>query len=218
MNRLGYCRAFRAMLCVVLASVTGGPLQAAISLGEPRPLSTAIERSEKPAVSPDGTRLAFISNRSGADNIWVMPLDGEPTQLTHETRPEVQTSNPRWSPAGDFLVYTSNKGGTGGFDLWVISADGQHDEPLTVDPALDWMPAWSPDGKRIAFVSDRDGADGLWLTNLDGSGVTKIADLAYEPVWSPDGSQLAAYHIAGQADGIFLLSPDGAAPPRCVLE
>ncbi len=207
-------------LLMVTASLccTSAASWAAVELGQVRPLQNEGARTEKPAISPDGTKIAFVSDRGGAENIWVQALDGGPaTQLTREKRPEVQCSTPRWSPKGDALVYSSNKGTTGGFDLWVVSADGQRDEPLTNDPGLDWMPAWSPNGKLIAFVSDRQGGDALWVINADGSQPRKIADLAYEPTWSPDSTRLAAYHIRAEGEGVYLFGLESTEAPRLVL-
>ena len=196
----------------------GLPAKAALTLGAPRPLDAVGQPAEKPALSPDGSRLAFVSDRDGSDNLWVVSLDGgQPAELTHERRADVQISGVSWAPGGDFLVYASNKGQSGSLDLWVISADGQHDEALTTDAATDWMPAWSPDGSRIAFVSNRAGLDALYLINLDGSGLRKLADLAYEPAWHADGNLLAAFQIRGAEEGIFLIDPADPASARLVL-
>ncbi len=219
MSRLGTRLTAAWLVGVGLQLATGQAAWGKMSLGEPRLLLSGSDNVEKPAVSPDGTRVAYVSDRGGAENLWVVELQGgEPVRITAETRPEVQVSSPRWSPRGDFLVYTSNKGETGSFDLWLIGADGRGDEALTHDASLDWMPAWSPDGRTIAFVSDRDGSDGLWLIGTDGSGARKLASLAYEPAWSPDGQRLAAYHIEAQTDGLFVLDPAGREAPRLVLE
>ncbi|MBI2299035.1 MAG: PD40 domain-containing protein [Armatimonadetes bacterium] len=195
------------LLCCALLAGPQRPASGALVLGEPRLLLDQPGRVERPAI------------RGGVENLFALDLSGgEPVALTAETRPEVQFAGVRWSPNGDFLVYTSNKGTSGSFDLWVISADGKHDEPLTTEPSLDWMPAWSPDGQHIAFVSDRQNGDALWLIGVDGSGLRKLAELAYEPALSPDGQLLAAHHIAGGNDGIYLFDLSGDRAPRLVLD
>lgn len=200
--------------------LTVGPAAfAALTLGAPQALDAVGQPAEKPAISPDGRRLAFISDRDGADNLWVIDLEGgTPVELTHERRSDVQMYGPSWSPDGAFLVYASSKGRSNSLDLWVISADGQHDEALTTDSSTEWMPAWSPDGKTIAFVSNRDtGVDALYLINLDGSGLRKVLDLAYEPSWHPDGKLLAAYAIRDTEEGVLLIDPAAPSQARLLL-
>ncbi|MBI5831038.1 MAG: PD40 domain-containing protein [Armatimonadetes bacterium] len=193
------------------------PSWAAVALADAKALPTG-GAAGRPAISPDGTLVAFVSDREGADNLYVVPLaGGTPKALTRETRAGVRMDTPRWSPDGAFLVYSSNKGAEGGLDLWTIGADGQRDEALTKDAAVDWMPSWSPDGKTIAFVSDRDGNDGLWLIGTDGSGLRKIAEMAYEPAYSPDGKSIAAYQVRAGGDGLYLFDAAGTAQPRLLL-
>jgi len=171
----------------------------------------------QPALSPDGTKVAFASRRDGNLDLWVMNLDGtEVRQLTHSEGANVYCDDPQWSPKGDFLVYTSNKGETQSLDVWVIGADGTNDHPLTVEPSTDWMPAWSPDGRQIAFVSDRGGRDSLWLMDVDGQNARQVLENVWDPCWSPEGQQLAFYSIRQNQDGLWVMRL-GEAEPRLIL-
>ena len=71
--------------------------------GEATALTEGIEWSFQPRFSPDGTRIAFVSDRGGADNLWVMNADGtDPRPVTEEK--ENLVHNPGWSPDGDYIV------------------------------------------------------------------------------------------------------------------
>jgi Tol biopolymer transport system component len=201
----------------LLTLVAGSAAWAGLSLGEPKPLSGEAGQAQHPAISPDGTQIAFVSDRDGVDNLFVMPLSGgTPVRLTREARPGVQIGNPHWSPRGDQIVYAANRIG-GSLDLWLASVDGKSDERLTRQAGTEWMPAFSPDGATIAYVSDRDGTDALFTIGLDGSNQRKVLDTAYEPAFSPDGRRLAVYHIRGAQEGVFLVNRDGTGA-QLVLE
>jgi Tol biopolymer transport system component len=139
----------------VIPSVGGTP----VNLTGSRPNSY----NGSPAWSPDGTRLAFASDRSGSQEIWVMPADGgEAIQLTHTN--SGYCADPTWSPDGDRIAFCSNR--TGDEEIWVMSATGEDLTQLTFDPASDVEPAWSPDGSRIAFSSLRTGKFEIWVLQM----------------------------------------------------
>ena len=74
-----------------------------LSGGEAQPLTQGIEWNIQPRFSPDGSKIAFISDRDGADNLWIMQADGSnPVQISQESKHIV--ANPGWSPDGNFLV------------------------------------------------------------------------------------------------------------------
>jgi Tol biopolymer transport system component len=108
-----------------------------------------------PAFSPDGTKIAFVSNRDGNYEIYVMDSDGtDPVNLTNNAAEDV---NPNWSPDGTKIAFTSNRDGN--LDIYVMDADGTEQKRLTRKAAGDYDPAWSPDGTKIAFTSTRGGGD-----------------------------------------------------------
>ncbi len=152
---------------------------------------TAVD--ERASLSPDGTSIAFVSNRSGNRDIYVMSLDG--TGLVNLTDDPADDDAPRWSPDGTRLAFASNR--LGNYDIFVMNRDGTGLVQVTEDIADDLDPAWARGGKKLAFVSARDdnacmtGSQcrfQLYVMNLDGSGVTRITtDLkpAGTPVWKP---------------------------------
>jgi TolB protein len=149
-----------------------------------------------PSVSPDGTRVAFASNRDGFWDLYLLDLtSGETTRLTSSKEYD---SAPSWSPDGRWLAYESYlPDNGGGLDIYIRPLDGSAPPiRLTEDPAADFNPAWSPGGRQVAFVSDRSGENEIWLADLNrtegrfqnlSSNSRNVED---HPAWSPDGRQL----------------------------
>lgn len=109
-----------------------------------------------PSWSPDGTKIAYVSDREGNYEIYIMGADGSnPTRITFTDEWE---SLPRWSPDGTKIAFHSNV--EGNFDIFMINVDGSDLMRLTEHPAQDVSPIWSPDSNFIAFVSLRD--DNRW--------------------------------------------------------
>lgn len=150
-----------------------------------------------PAISPDGTQLAFSSNREGYWELYTLDLvNGLTRRITFS--PEFDGS-PSWSSDGKWLAYESYvPNGLGSdYEIFIRPVDGSQ-EPirLTTDPAADHSPAWSSQGRHIAFVSDRAGSEDIWLADLDkvegrfeNLSRNSVASETH-PGWSPDGSRL----------------------------
>jgi Tol biopolymer transport system component/DNA-binding winged helix-turn-helix (wHTH) protein len=154
-------------------------------------VSTALEAS--PRYSPDGKRIAFVSNRSGSDEIWVCGSEGEnPIRLTSFRGP--LAGSPSWSPDGKQIVFDSRPEGNA--DIYVVSADGGQPRRLTTDPAEDIVPRWSRDGRWIYFTSNKsvDGGSGrlqIWKMPADGGEAVQVTRQGgFEPMDSPDGQWL----------------------------
>jgi dipeptidyl aminopeptidase/acylaminoacyl peptidase len=126
-----------------------------------------------PTWSPDGSRLAFVSDRGGGDEIWSIGTDGsEPKRMTANAAAE---EAPAWSPDGSKIAFVSDR--TGNAEVFSMRAgDGGGETDLTNDPASDRYPAWSPDGSQIAFRSSRKSVFSIYLIGADGSGLTRLTD------------------------------------------
>ncbi len=148
-----------------------------------------------PAVSPDGTRLAYASRRNGYWDIYI--FDFVTGQSTRVTDTPAYDGSPTWAPDGQWLAYESYQAGN--LDIFIQSLTDlfQPALQLTTDPAADTDPNWSPAGNLLAFTSLRSGESEIWIAALDQpdnrfqnrSQNPQSADK--DPVWSPDGQQLA---------------------------
>ncbi|RPJ52196.1 MAG: hypothetical protein EHM23_33195 [Acidobacteria bacterium] len=141
-----------------------------------------------PEFSPDGNRLAFISDRSGAAEVWVSDLEGKtPLQITRFGGPYTKTV--RWSPDGRRLAVTAPPYGQ--FDIFVAEADGSGLHRLTTDSSDDFAPAWSPDGRMIYFGSKRSGSWQIWAMRADGATPRQVTrEGGKAPQLSSDGRWL----------------------------
>ncbi|HLI64246.1 MAG TPA: hypothetical protein VKV05_12670, partial [Terriglobales bacterium] len=102
--------------------------------------------------SPDGKQVAFISNISGRNNLWLVPANGGwPTQLTISDQRQAQ---PVWSPDGVWIAYISDHDGDEQWNIFLVSARSGDVVNLTMSPdaaAID--PAWAPTSRQIAYAS-----------------------------------------------------------------
>ena len=158
-----------------------------------------------PAWSPDGSKIAFTSNRDDSDEIWVMNYDG--SYQARLTSNSVYDGRPAWSPDGTKIAYTSSVDGNR--EIYVMNADGSGKTNLTNHPALDQHPTWSPGGGKIAFMTERNGFKQIYVMEADGSNpvslTTSLIGHPNEPAWSRDGTK-----IAYSCTGICVMNADGS--------
>ncbi len=165
-----------------------------------------------PAYAQDG-HIAFVSNRSGAYEVWKSRPDGsEPIQLTRFNGPMVRA--PRWSPDGTRLVFEMREHEQA--DLYVVDAAGEPARRLTQDPADEVTPAWSPDGKWLYFGANRAGTWQIWKMPVEGGPATPITiGEGYAPQVAPDGTSI--YYAKSDAPGIWHVPAEGG-PETLVVE
>ena len=155
--------------------------------------------------SPDGRKVAFASDRSGNDEIWVCDSDGShPYQLTSFNGPV--TGSPKWSPDSRQVAFDCSKDGSG--DVYLIDVRGGAPRKLTAEPSLDARPSWSSDGKWIYFGSNRTGADQVWKVPATGGGAVQVTrGGGFEAAESSDGN--VVYYVKRGSRGIWRVPSNG---------
>lgn len=178
-------------------SATATLKPASTSTPTPSPTST-ITSTPQPTPLGGSSQIAFVTNRTGAMEIWLM--DNEGTGLRQITDIPEGACQPRWNPDGSKIVFISpcsrNQNTYPGTSLFLINSDGTGLIPLPNVPGGDYDPSWSPDGNQIAFTSLRNGGvPGIYIIDLrDYSVISLVEDqtrAVSQPAWSPDGKEIA---------------------------
>jgi Tol biopolymer transport system component/DNA-binding winged helix-turn-helix (wHTH) protein len=170
-----------------------------------------------PQFSSDGTRITFISFRTGAPEVWIARSDGtDQRPLTTIDGPAVGT--PRWSPTGDEIAFDTTR--YGGYNISVVNVKDGQVRDITNDRSTNLRPSWSGDGKWIYFSSGRSGERQLWKAPSSGGGeaipITKQG--GFEAFESPDGKHI--YYVRADEKpenaGIWRVPVDTGAEVRVV--
>jgi Tol biopolymer transport system component len=194
--------------------------------GEASRLTSGMGFNSQPRYSPDGHHIVFISDRGGAENVWIMNADGTGARaLTDEQ--QMNFVSPIWSSDGDYVV-VSRAGPRRTYQLWMYHQSGGRGLSLTAgETNRNAMgAAFSPRGDYIYFAS-RQGAFGFnvgqWqlATYERKNGIittrTQAYGGAFRPAISPDGKWLAFGSITKQvcAFETFTLARSGGLPTLC---
>ncbi|MBN1992916.1 MAG: PD40 domain-containing protein [Anaerolineae bacterium] len=193
------------------------------------PLSPEGVDGTAPTWSPDGQRIAFVSQRDGNREIYVMEANcaslpkGCGPSAVNVTRHPADDWTPAWSPDGAQLAFSSLREGS--WEIFIMDT-ACLDVPetcrdnltqITTDGNLNISPVWSPDGSRLAFNSKASGNWDIYTMTPTGSDIRQITtapgnDLS--PAWSPDGTQIA--YEANQEGNveIYIIDANGGGPPQ----
>ena len=173
-------------------SVTDSQVWTNFGPDNPFPTQITTEGGREPAISPDGSQVAYINPRDG--NLWIVNVDSSlNTQLTFggaeilrryrgKLSPAEQATfdhnaatgrrliapyrSPSWTPDGNWILYSSMEGvdpeGRPNEDIWIISADGGDKYQLTTNGSVDRYPLMDPEARDIYFLSNRGESWGIW--------------------------------------------------------
>ncbi len=161
---------------------------------------------EYPTWSPDGSKIAFHSNRDGDWQIFVMDSDG--TNQANISQNAFRDVFPAWSPDGTKIAF--KRGTTTSAEIYVMDApSGLNQTRLTFNSGDDGVPAWSPDGSKIAFSQGSD----IWVMDADGNNPHDLLGDGVgsdgEPAWSPDGTKIIFNSNRGGSGDIWMVDADG---------
>jgi Tol biopolymer transport system component/DNA-binding winged helix-turn-helix (wHTH) protein len=169
--------------------------------GEAEPFIASNFFDASAVYSPDGAYVAFRSDRSGANEIWICRSDGtDPKRITHFDGPV--TGSPRWSPDGRLIAFDSRAAGRA--DIYVVNRD--RGEPLRITNSTatnsdNVVPGWSHDGKAIYFSSNRTGEWQIWRHSLDtGAEVQITTKGGFNAMETSDGNLLIYVKDLGRTE------------------
>ncbi|HEY7855642.1 MAG TPA: translocation protein TolB [Terriglobales bacterium] len=164
------------------------------------------------------SQIAFISNRSGSQEVWTMDYDGANQQ--QRTHLKSIAYSPRISPDGQTLAFMSSASGSPQIRLLSLLSNKLLPFPK-FKGNLTESPAWSPDGKKLAFASNMDGSNvEIYTINANGTGLRRLtvsrggAIDNLSPAWNPKGSSIAFVSNRLGLPQIFVMGDDGSNPKR----
>jgi Tol biopolymer transport system component len=168
-----------------------------------------------PVWSPDGQRIAFVTQRDGNREIYLANADG--SDLVNLTQHPSEDWTPAWSPDGKEIGFSSNR--QGNWEIFVVNADGTNLRQITNDGTGNLSPVWSPDGKTMAFSSKRDGnweiysmpaPDSQGLVRGQQRRLTFAEGNDLSPLFSPQGDRIAFESNREGNVEVFVMPAPGA--------
>jgi Tol biopolymer transport system component len=178
-----------AALYVMNADGTGGYKLTNPPLGESWDVN--------PRWSPDGKKIAFSRSRAGAEDIFIIDIEGK-TERNVTRNPRLTQFPAGWTPDGRHLLVSTFSNSEGNGRIAFIDLEGNHVQRLTPEEADDNAPVLSPDGQSIAFssIGIRNSITGRFLHLMDSDGSNRrqlsisLRQYEYPVEWPPDGQRI----------------------------
>ncbi len=172
-------------------------------------LMARVGRCWSPSIAPDGEQLAFVSDLTGAPQVWRMPTGGGfPAAVTAF---EEQVSRVIWSPDGAWLAVEAAPGGGMNSQIYIVQPGGGGRRRLTAGGlSNNWLGGWTKDGRGVLYSSNRDLADSMdcFRTAIDTGATEKLTSAGGTAVVediSADGSRLLIKRVAYRGDSNVVL-------------
>lgn len=166
------------------------------------------------------TQIAFVSNRTGKKEIYVMDFDG--AGVTYATSNGSINMSPSWLCGSEGLFFVSYLGG--GPDIYLTPARGAAPSAVSASAGLDSDPEISPDGKRIAFTMSREGNPDIYVASWDGTRLrdphrlTDHTGVDCCPTWAPNGRELAFVSDRAGNPQVYIMNADGSLLRRITFD
>lgn len=212
-----------AVLAAIARPLSATPASSPTPLSTPAstPMSTSLSTSPdvarylnvrsaaSPAISPDGTRVAYLSNQSGTAQIWLVAATGGTSRQL--TRYDDRVAGAVWSPDGRTLAFAKDTSGNERFQIFLLDVESGAVTDLSRKPdTIFKFGAWSPDGRCIAWASNvRNPAFFDVYVHTVATGETRLVHQADETLgiscWSPDGRKIVLRRAFSNLDNELLL-------------
>jgi TolB protein len=157
--------------------------------GESFPRRVSVGRGSvnvQPSFSPDGNQLAFMSDRSGHPEVYIMDADGTNADIftAFNFGDQNYRASPDWSPDGRQVAFQSRIDDR--FQIFTMSLRDRQPRQLTSEGENE-DPSWAPDGRHLVFSSTRSGTRQLWILDTESGRLRQLTQVGGSqlPAWSP---------------------------------
>jgi TolB protein len=163
------------------------------------------------------TRIAYVSDKSGYKELYVMDYDGRnPMKISADRS---ICLSPAWSPDGKVLAYVSYRDHNP--DLYGLDMETGRRWKISGDEGLNISPAWSPDGKHLALALSKDGTAEIYTMNRNGKNPERLTYGAFDnvsPAWSPNGREIVFNSGRAGTPQLYIMNADGTDVRRITFD
>jgi len=163
------------------------------------------------------TRVVFISQRSGAPELYISDYDG--FNVRQLTRDGARKYSPNWSPDGTRIAYTSYRDGP--HELYILDLRSGETSKISFKGRTVLSPRWSPDGRHLILGLITEGISRLYISRPDGSRLIPLATgygINVSPSWSPRGDQVVYMSDRLTKKHLYVINIDGSDDHRITFE